>query len=410
MLQFINDQNDMNALKETLLRLTKSVPERILRPSNIVVPPPQPQLQPQPQPQPPTTNTNANKCTANSSSSSNSSNTIITFTNDPPSIPYPITYRHIPYQQLFREFLEPLDMPNLKTFTTTTQQNKNDTTTTIGNLQLLSDSTATKNKYNEEEARRNWSKRKSTKVQDQLHVYFENRQIFHKMLRYLVEITPPHLKNIHSETYKHHILAQESLAQHQLYLPSTRFCNNYGSLPNLPQPLTQEQFTNYIHDLVHIRHHWQNASKLSGIIPQILLDSHKLTNYELAPYRSTMSYNHLMHYFGIIKNQSFLARALIVSMNRDGHGIDTLTINTMLSIVRQQSRIRSKANSLQLVLKYLHLANDAGVEVNLTTWSRIYDIVASPYLKQQFLDEMDHQKIPICDALYRKMIRDLKKL
>lgn len=366
----------MNALKETILRLTKSVPEHVLRPS-IYTPRP-------------------SSSTAAGNVPTNMSSNTITFTNDPPSIPYPITYRRIPYQQLFREFLEPLDMPNLKTFNTSQQATP---------YQLNAES-ENDTKYNVEEARRNWAKRKSTKVQDQLQVYFENRQIFHKMLQYLIEITPPHLKNIQSETYKHHILAQES-TDHQLYHPSTRYCINYGPLPNLPQPLTTHVFTNYIHDLAHIQHQWQNASSLSGIIPQILLDSHKLNNFEMAPYRSITSYNHLMHYFGVTKNQSFLARALIVSMNRDGHNIDTQTINTMLNIVRKQSRIRSRANLLQLVLKYLHLANDAGVEINLTTWSRIYDIISSPYLKQQFLEEMDHQKVPIPDALHRKMVRDL---
>ncbi|KAI5967518.1 AEP3 [Candida margitis] len=372
----------MNALKETILRLTKPVPGHVLRP-NTHPPAPLPRKA-------------SHTGTTTTALSTRSQNTI-TFANEAPSIPYPITYRRLPYQQLFREFLEPLDMPNLKTFNqeqyvshhhqSNRQQNHHD-------------------KYDVADAKHNWTKRKSTNTQDQLEVYFENRQIFHKMLRFLVDITPPHLKHVQSETYKRHILTQE--LNSQLY--SSNKLHNYGAIPNLPQPLTQQNFTNYIHDLVHVLHHWQRASKLSGIVPQILLDSHNLSNYKMAPFRSTTTYNHLMHYFGVLKNQSFLARALIVCMNRDGHGINTHTINVMIDIVRQQSRIRSRANSLALVLKYLHLANDAGVEINLTTWSRTYDIVISPYLKQQFLEEMEHQKIPIPDALYRKMIRDLDRM
>ena len=303
-------------------------------------------------------------------------------------------------------------MPNLKTFNEQ-QQKKTSTTTNINTNNEISANAlgmGIDTKYNVTEATRNWAKRKSPQIQDQLQVYFENRQIFHKMLQYLIEITPPHLKNIQSETYKNHILTQESSVQNQLYHKSFRHCHNYGPLPNLPDPLTQQSFTTYIHDLSHINHHLQHASSLSGLIPQILLDSHKLTNTKFKPYRSTTTYNHLMHYFGVTKNQSFLARALILSMNRDGHSINTQTINVMLSIVRNQSRIRSKANSLLLVLKYLHLATDAGVEINLTTWSRIYDVVTSPYLKQQFLELMDREKIPILDVMYRKMIRDLDKM
>ncbi|KAI5962173.1 AEP3 [Candida pseudojiufengensis] len=281
--------------------------------------------------------------------------------------------------KLYQEFLKPLNLENLKSFEDE------------------------KKEFDVESSRRNWRKRKSTALSDQLDIYLENRQLFQNMLNYLIEITPTHLKNVKNITYNQHIITQE----HQKHSKIQHNIDCFTEIPKIPNPLTKEGFEWYIYSLTHKRYHYLNSSSLkSGIIPKILLYTHKLDCEKFKPFRSTITFNYLIKYFGFDKNQSLFARELLLVMNKEGHLINEETINILLKIVSKQSKIRSNSNSFASVIKYLKLGQSLGVDINLDTWTRIYDTIGNLHLKEQYLETIQNTKLPITRSLVLRILDD----
>ena len=287
-------------------------------------------------------------------------------------------------RKIFQDFLKPLDIPNLKTFNE-------------------------KQTYNDVEANQNWVQKSSRDPQDVLDTYVKHRHQFNRLMNYLLEITPNHLKGIpYSNVHQiQHILEEEAKNHGQRSkIPH----NIFHEIPLLPSPLTKESFEDYIYKLTHAKYHYKNSLSLqSGIIPQILLYTHKLSNEEFKPFRSTNTFNHLIKYFGHDKNQSLFARELLLVMNNDGHSPDFGTINNLLSVVKLHSRIRSTTSSYRLALKYLEFGEKSGIRMNLTTWVRIYDIIDNVYLKEQFLNIVQDNGIPILRSLLLRILDDFVK-
>lgn len=289
-------------------------------------------------------------------------------------------------RKVFQDFLKPLNIPNLKTF-------------------------CEKVDYNNREAKQNWLQKTSTEPQDVLDTFIKHRYQFKRLMKYLLAITPSHLKGILYSNVQQiqHILQEEEKVQLSLERPKIPH-NTFHEIPPLPSPLTKESFEEYIFKLTHSKYHYKNSLSLqSGIIPQILLHTHKLSNEKFKPFRSTATFNHLIKYFGYDKNQSLFARELLLVMNNDGHVADFGTINNLLCVVKLHSRIRSNTSSYRLALKYLKFGHQLGVQVNLSTWTRIYDIIDNVYLKEQFLNTLQEKGIPILRPLLLRILKDFSK-
>ncbi|KAI5954398.1 AEP3 [Candida jiufengensis] len=322
-----------------------------------------------------------------SSSTENQHNT----TPQPPKFKY-LKSTHIPKNEfknhksttkLFQEFLKPLNLENLKSFDTD------------------------KKDYDTSNATSNWQKQNSKNLNVQVEIYMENRLLFQKLLKFLVEITPVHLKNINNVTYNQHIINQEQ----QKNLKHQQNTDCFHEIPALPTPLTVENFESYIYNLTHKRYHYLNSSSLkSGIIPKILLFTHKLDNEKFKPYRSTTTFNYLIKYFGYDKNQSLFARELLLVMNKEGHLINEETINNLLKIASKHSKIRSNSNSFKLVMKYLKLSQSLGIDINLDTWTKIYDTIGNLHLKELYLETIQNSKLPITRSLIIRILDDFMNI
>ncbi|KAL6450831.1 AEP3 ATPase expression protein 3 [Candida maltosa Xu316] len=281
-------------------------------------------------------------------------------------------------RKLFQDFLKPLDIPNLKTFN------------------------SQKEPYDYETAERKLAKKTSKNPQDILDIFIEDRYQFNSLIKYLLDITPSHLKNL---DYNNTLEIQRILTQENS-VDSIRH-HTFTELPSMPSPLTKQSFEQYIYELTHRTHHYKNSSSLqSGIIPHILLHTHKLTNDEYKDYRSTTTFNYLIKYFGYQKKQSLFARELLLVMNKEGHVPNIDTINLLLSELKNHARSRSTTSTYVLAMKYLRLSEGLGVRVNLQTWNKIYDIINNDYIKEIYLGVVQEHGIPISRNLLLRIIDD----
>lgn len=299
-------------------------------------------------------------------------------------------YRHLTrsYQRkLFQDFLEPLNMPYLKAFSDRNEQ------------------------YDNKLAGQNW-RRKHTKTSSETFGRFlEERDGFNSMMDLLLELTPDYRKmgaigadklDARAIDYR---LVEEQQTRHRNITPRYHF----HEIPPMPTD-SSEKFEEYIYFLTHLKILYQNSlSLLSGLVPEILLHTHKLTNTDYKHLRSVHTYNFLIKYFGFDKHQSAFARELLLVMNKDGHRPNIDTINNLLKLCRIHSNIRSLTNTYYLVRRYLMLMKKLGFGANLTTWCRIYDLISNIYLKEHMINMMTSINLPILQGLAIRILDDYMK-
>lgn len=308
-------------------------------------------------------------------------------------------------RKYYQSFLRPLQIPNLKTF----EENRPD--------------------YNSNLAHDNWKRAKtssnshSNSKPSTSSNFTENRITFLQMMDLLIELTPRSLKLDPSTSAKYIqrvLTLQEEVNPLKLETQKYRF----DELPKYPLPRAQSSpstlstasspadplvsdFQNYIYQLTHQKWIYENSSSLeNGLIPDILLYTHNMDNTSLKPYRSVHTFNYLIHYFGYEKNQSSFARELLLVMNKDGHKPNIDTINNLLRMCRTHSHIRSLTSTYSVILKYLKLTKSLGLEINLTTWSRIYDLINNIFLKEIFIDKMNNINLPILRNMSFRILDD----
>ncbi|ODV77853.1 uncharacterized protein CANTADRAFT_54060 [Suhomyces tanzawaensis NRRL Y-17324] len=293
----------------------------------------------------------------------------------------PQQYLHKYQTKLYRDFLEPLGIPNLKIF----------------NDDLP--------KYDDDTAILNWTRKSNSK---QINVFLlQDRMLFEKMMDTLILLTPSKLRGANKDNAlsKNHLLHQQEHESSRMQ--SSWPTDYYEEVPPIPQPLTKQSFQEYIYVLTHTRFHYKNSLSLSsGIIAEILLYTHKLTNEEFRPYRSVHTYNYLIKYFGFDKHQSSFARELLLVMNKDGHKPNIDTINNLLKLCQIHSRIRSNTNTYQIIMKYLKLCRDLNIEINLSTYNRVYDAINNIFLREIFLTKIQLIDLLILKNLIIKILDD----
>ncbi|KAI3403239.2 AEP3 [Candida oxycetoniae] len=278
-------------------------------------------------------------------------------------------------RQRLQEFLGPLNIADLKT---------------LGKRET----------YDCETASKNWQVKNFQKNFQSQSIVYEETQIFKKLIKYLVDLTPSNLKQVNNEVRLNHIMEKQVFKQRLRV-------DNFHEITQFPDPITKKNFEEYIYNLTHIRHHFLLSSSLkSGIIPLILLYTHNLANEKFAPYRSTTTFNHLIKYFGIDKNQNLLAREILLVMRKDGHHANQETIDNLLRMCKTHSHIRSISSTFSVVLKYLKLSDTLGIDVTLDTWTRVYDTIRSPQLKEYFLKVLQGEQIPMTRGLVMRVLDD----
>jgi ATPase expression protein 3 len=281
----------------------------------------------------------------------------------------------------FRDFLSPLGMSNLKIF--------NDD---------LPD-------YDSESATSNWKSRHQQVPNIQYTNFHHDRMSFDRMTDFLISITPPHLKYVSNANLRHVLNQEEVLAKSNQYDDVPK--NVFHELPPIPKDLSESSFQKYVYQLTHSTFFYKNSSSLtSGIIPDILLYTHKLTNEKFKPFRTVHTFNYLIKYFGYTKNQSSFARELILVMIKDGHKPNIDTINTLLKTCQIHSHIRNNTNTYLVIMKYLRLCQQFEIEINLMTYVRIYDCINNIFLREVFLNKIQAIGLPILKPQLLRIIDD----
>lgn len=272
-------------------------------------------------------------------------------------------------------------------------------------LKIYDDSPAP---YNVPKAEANLTSKKSKDRIDIFNNFLSERFTFNKMLDFLVGLTPTRLKS--EETISDAgtlagVLKEQERQYTQGASQVPRF--HFQELPPIPQPLTADSFRDYIYFLTHLRILYKNSSSLeSGIVPDILLYTHHLDNTEFKPFRSVDTFNYLIKYFGYDKFQSSFARELLLVMSKDGHKPNIGTINELLKICRKHSDRRSLVSTYSVVINYLVLVKRMNLEINLTTWNRIYDCIDNIFLKELFVNKMSAINLPILHNMCNSILRD----
>lgn len=225
---------------------------------------------------------------------------------------------------------------------------------------------------------------------------------FEKMVNTLFSMAPPSVKA--TTPFE---LAQV-LEKHTQELNLFRYSvkrHRFDEVPSMPDPLTRHSFEEYIYTLTHLAFHGKHENLQA--ISNILLDTHKLPGDPWKEFRLEVTFNYLIKYFGYDKNQSAFARQLLLVMNEDGRRINIDTINHLLKVCRTHSQIRSKVDTSVLVIKCLKLAKDFGVDVNLSTFTRVFDTINDASLRELFLQKMKLHKIPILRGMKYRILDDL---
>lgn len=285
----------------------------------------------------------------------------------------------------FRQFLDPLDIPQLK---------------------IYDDNVAP---YDVHRAEQNLRLRRSLKPTDIFINFLNEKVAFKKMVQWLVDLTPGTLKGGH---VVHNVATLQSvLADEEAQFSATRYAHtpryHFHELPPIPDPLTPDSFQEYIYFLTHCRILYRNSGSLqSGIVPDILLHTHRLDNVAFRKCRSADTYNYLIKYFGHDKFQVSFAKELLLVMIKDGHVPNVDTINTLIKICKRHSVRRALTLSFSLVLKYLQLAKKFDVALNLSTWNRVYDCIQNVLLKEQFVNKICAERVPVLANLAVRIIED----
>lgn len=242
-----------------------------------------------------------------------------------------------------------------------------------------------------------------------LNAYLNERSTFLKMLNFLVDSTPDYLKDeasVNDPDTLTRILDQENSEYLMNQYPDVpRY--SFSEVPPIPHPLTKENFQKYIYTITHTKYPYRNSSSLtSGIIPEILLHTHHLENETYKPFRSAETYNYLIAYFGYNKFQNIFARGLLLVMAKDGHTPNIRTINELLKICRIHRRKRSLVSTYQVVINYLDLAKKMNLQINLTTWNRVYDCIDNIFFKEAFVNKMLTISLPILENMCIRILTD----
>lgn len=338
--------------------------------------------------------------TAASTSSASTDSTV-------PKEPNPLHYTNLSNQDLlkytplitedyrrkyYQEYLKPLNIPNLKTF----QKNRP--------------------VYDSDRASENWKRKKLLPSVN----YLENRMKFLRMMDLLIELTPDSLKLSNpsiSTVYIQNLISRQELESNENQFRAETPIYHFHELPQLYMPVdggvqngsdnATLDFQKYIYFLTHLKCLYKNSSSLeNGIIPDILLYTHNLENPEFKSLRSVHTFNYLIRYFGYEKNQSSFARELLLVMNKDGLKPNIDTINNLLRMCKTHLRIRSLSSTYSAVIQYLNLCKDLELQVNLTSWNMVYDLISNIFLKEIFIDKMNSINLPILRNLYIRILDD----
>lgn len=288
----------------------------------------------------------------------------------------------------FQQFLKPLDMPQLKIFD------------------------ESESRYDAERAEANLQTKRSTDRVDIFNNFLSDRLLFNKVMEFLVELTPANLKSAETtndpSALASTLAEQETVYQMSRYPDIPRFW--FQELPPFPEPLTKESFREYVYFLTHLKILYKNSSSLSsGIVPEILLYTHFLENDQFKPYRSVDTYNYLIKFFGYDKFQSSFARELLLVMTKDGHRPNIDTINQLLNICRKHSNRRFLTSTYKVIMNYLTLAKRLDLEVNLSTWNRVYDCIDNIFLKELFVNKISSISLPVLNNLCIRLLEDFSK-
>ena len=169
-------------------------------------------------------------------------------------------------------------------------------------------------KYNSELAKIVWVRKTNQDTVNVFNNFLEDRIIFNQMMDLLIDITPEYLKSndIHNDQSLSRILQQQDHQDRMNKFSDITPRYHFHEIPPIP-PLDPESFQKYIYFLTHLKILYKNSLSLqNGLVSDILLHTHKLTNTKYQPFRSVYTYNYLIKFFGYDKNQSSFARELLL--------------------------------------------------------------------------------------------------
>lgn len=281
--------------------------------------------------------------------------------------------------QVYQNFLRPLNIENLKVYNEVKH-------------------------FDSQKARLNWQRQQSMLAKQQFKNYLDEKTRYESVVQTMIKGTPNHLKGIADLPSR----VAAALAEHEQNRgPHTQ--QLFEELPKMPQAFTSETFRDYISSLCRTTYHYRNLlSLLLGLVPDILLWTHDLSNPKFRPYRLVHTYNELIYWFGR-KNQSLFARQLLLVMTHDGHSPNTDTINHLLRLAANHSHGRATTSTLSILKRSIGFAVHMGIPLNLDTYARVYDATTNIFLREYLLAQMNAAGIPLTPGLVLRIVDDYAK-
>lgn len=281
--------------------------------------------------------------------------------------------------QVYQNFLRPLNIDNLKVYNEVKH-------------------------FDSDKARFNWQRQQSMLPKQQFKNFLDEKTRYESVVQTMISGTSSHLKGITDLPGR----VAAALAEH-IQSSGPQIHHLFEELPQMPREFTPETFRDYISSLCRVTYHHRNLlSLLLGLVPDILLWTHDLSNPRFRSYRLVHTYNELIYWFGR-KNQSLFARQLLLVMTHDGHAPNTDTINHLLRLAANHSHGRATTSTLSIFKRSIGFAVHMGIPLNLDTYARVYDATTNIFLREYLLAQMNAAGIPFTPGLVLRIVDDFAK-
>ena len=258
--------------------------------------------------------------------------------------------------------------------------------------------------FDEAEAQRNWKLKTSSENLIMFKNYFDNKPFMEEILSLMIELTPPDLFHDRNEASYIKVLKDFERQNGANKFHVDRYY--FHDIPAIPT--TNPEFEHYIYFLTHSNIMYADLSSMNGIVNDVLLYTHNLDNNQFKSLRTVNTFNWMIKYYGLNKNQSSFARSLLLVLNKDGKLANIDTYNTLLKMIAMNSR--SISNHYKLIVKYLKLIKNLNLHIDLRTWNIVYSLITDYYLKEMYLSQLSLINLPITRELVYKILDDYTKL
>lgn len=181
----------------------------------------------------------------------------------------------------------------------------------------------------------------------------------------------------------------------------------YKEVPPIPIPLNEETFEKYIHTLTHSTFYYKKASKVNGLISDMLLELLRFDNKVTKNLRLNINVFNDAIYFYSKKNDFATMRELYYQMHKLHLIPNTKTLNLFISVLKNLQKQPHGTPAIEKLYKFMETFKFLNLKPDLTTFTLIYNALPETKSKILLIELMNNLKIPITSGLLRSVITDL---